>query len=221
MIGFLIWIFLPCVVLVFFTTRWWQPPVTLSTQDSEGVRKSGSEKSLPLRQRTGMRARYPEAKECPEIYSLRWKLAAAPIQPHQAKEILNLDMFPADANIFDVVLLRQSRELLHVCTSSHEYIVIRHRYRHWVAWFEVLPFSATPAKMQRASEHDFWSTHPHLFEVILQNYRKFRALRKIAQCSQLNDWIDAPISRDGKVGIRCRMGWRDIVDNQIVPTSDK
>lgn len=159
-------------------------------------------------------------KLCKKVYDLRWKLCSTRISLDDAFRILRIEEGTRSHAIFSSLARECPSGAYHIFDERKdvnedfekcEYIVFRHPYRRWVAWYIVKPFiSSEMQNYSRSSEDFFWKKNEHLFEIIEYYYKKYRSLRTIKKHLNFNNWLDKPITDDGKQGILCRLSWKSL-----------
>jgi hypothetical protein len=151
-------------------------------------------------------------KDYKKIYNLRYKLIGKLITLQEAIDILVPHDTHSRSNID--YLFTQSRQIYYIYDKTKdqtetyaEYVVFRHKTRNQIAFYKVIPFLQHCAGGYTVvSENDFWKKDFN--ECLVEGYIKDKASRVIQKGCR--NWIFKGQTLDGKVGINCRLSYRDL-----------
>lgn len=147
-----------------------------------------------------------------KISDIKWKLCGKRVTFEEAHDILHMIPGSYADGIFDRLHIYD--EIYHILdlsrdTVSSEYIVFRHPIRRWVAYYQVVPFLFDANLSYTACKEDSFWYITGLNNMLSERYNELRAAKKIQQ--NLVSWLDKPVTKDGKSGIRVQLGWKNLV----------
>jgi len=156
-----------------------------------------------------------------DVYLLRFDLIGTKIDFQKAREILF--MAPgfdqelqrlcetADGNIYHLYDHKNDQSY-----ETCEWIIILHPVRNWLALFGITPFNQNNNSQyaQFMPMNRFWEKTELLY-LLETAYAKLHAARRIKRNRHFRNWLQKPITKDGKMGIECRTAWLAANDSRM------